>query len=377
MRRILRSVGSALISVLIFLIFLEIGCFIAIKAGWLDVELPSYSLSGTDWFWKTISPDFGPWHEPNDEMHHRKQCFDVTYNSNSFGMRDAEVSQIGGEHRVVVLGDSFVEGWGIDYGKRFTEILEQKNNVELLNFGTAGGFGSTQSYVLYKTLASAFSHDAVIFAILPDNDFSDDTPDDRLLSGKGTGRPYLVGDYPNFTLTYPTGDFEQDRKQAQAFETLMEEFWTTYRVLKYYHKYFRKLYRRSTEKKRGEAGHYYSGYYDYIDKQFDRVQYAIEQIKEIAGPRPMLVVTIPRRADFTRAEETQSIPPIRKDLTALSEALGLTYIDLMIGMDGSGTFDSYFHSCDGHWSEKGHAKAADIISGWGYFAPKGNYTRER
>jgi hypothetical protein len=123
MRRFIRAVSSGLISVGVFLIFLEIGSFVAIKAGWFDVELPGYSLSGSDFFWKIINPNFGVWHEANDTMAHRGRCYDVTYKSNSLGMRDNEIAKVARGHRVVVLGDSFVDGWGVDFGQRFTETL--------------------------------------------------------------------------------------------------------------------------------------------------------------------------------------------------------------------------------------------------------------
>lgn len=366
MRSLARAAGSALIFIVIFLVFLEIGCFIAVKAGWFRVQLPSYSLASSEWFWKASNPNFGVWHQPNGEMHHQRNCFDVYYNSNSFGMRDADVPLTGKPHRAVVLGDSYVEGVGVDYGKRFTEILEQKKHVELLNFGTSGGFGSTQSYVLYKTLASKFSHDAVIFLILPDNDFIDDTASERDLGPKGQWRPFLIGNYPNYQIRYPARDYEP--KHIGRNDEVLEDFWLTYRVVKYFNEYFKALARRNSMKRDGQQGPRFSGYYDYSRDQFLRLRYAIEQAKAIAGQRPMLVATIPRPSDFERAEEEDAVPPIRKDLAALSEDVGFTYIDLMPAMADGEEIATYFHDCDGHWSEKGHAKAAEILSAWDYFS---------
>jgi hypothetical protein len=367
MKRFLRSVGPFLVSTSVFLVTFEAGSFISIKAGWIEVRLPGYSLSGSDFFWKTVNPDFGVWHEPNDSMAHRTQCFDVTYTSNSFGMRDDETAKLGDHNRVVVLGDSFVEGWGVDYGKRFTDILEQKEDVEHLNFGTAGGFGSTQSYVLYKSFASDFSHDAVIFAILPDNDFGDDTPRPDDLAPGGRWRPFLVGSYPDYVLSYPAQSFHPNMRTDRRIEVFMEEFWVTYRVVKYYAEYFREVTKQNAANSDDRKARRHAGYYDYSEEQFLRLKYAIEQIKTIAGSRPMLIVTIPRHSDFERAIETGTAPPIRTALTALSAGLGVTYVDLMIDMGESPGFERYFHDCDGHWSNKGHAKAAEIIGEWKYF----------
>lgn len=370
MRRFANIAGSLLLSVVVFLVTLEAGCFIAIKAGWFDLELPDYSLDGVNWFWKVVNPDFGVWHEPNDRMHHEKRCFDVTYRSNAFGMRDAETPMSGETHRVVVLGDSFVEGWGVGDDARFTEVLERATGIEHLNFGTSGGFGSTQSYVLYKTLASRFSHDAVIFAILPDNDFADDTPSAEDLGPDGLWRPFLVGTYPDYVLSYPDREFEPEKHDIRAVRVLLSQFWITSRVFDYFNAYFRELARQRhlAGASGGQDRNDYSGYFDYGKEHFQRLRYAIERIKAIAGDRPMLVVTIPRQADYRRMVETKSEPPVRKDLRALAERLGITYIDLMTDMAKDAGLDGYFRDCDGHWSEKGHAKAAEIIGRWSYYA---------
>lgn len=374
MKRIAKTIGSLAISGLVFLVMLEAGCFIAVKAGWLDVELPGYSFDESNWFWKITNADVGVWHEPNDTMHHEKQCFDVTYTSNAFGMRDKDVPMESKERRVVVLGDSFVEGWGVKDAARFTNVLEHRFGIGHLNFGTSGGFGSTQSYVLYKTLGSRFSHDAVIFAVLPDNDFADDTPSEEDLGPNGRWRPFLVGTYPDYTLTYPARDFSPDRRIHRSFQVLMSEFWITSRVFTYYSAYFRELEKQKKLKTgadgSGEDDNYFSGYFDYGAEQFGRLKYAIERIKEIAGTRPVLVVTIPRPADYRRVTETNSEPPIRRDLRALSDTLGITYIDLMTGMPQDENLARYFHECDGHWSEQGHAKVAEIVGGWRYFTPQ-------
>lgn len=366
MKGFMRGLKSLLVTTVVFLVLLEAGCFIAIKAGWFPVELPGYTLSGSGWFWRILSPDFGVWHEANDYMIHERQCFNVTYRSNSFGMRDAEVAKEADGHRVVVLGDSFVEGWGVEYGERFTELIERDKKVELLNFGTAGGFGSTQSFVLYKTLASKFSHTAVIFAVLPDNDFKEDEPPSGEVDSGGRWRPMLVGTYPNYQLTYPSPIFSPATRFDQRIEYFMEQFWITYRVVKYYHSYFKNMYKSYNDPRRPK-GTAYAGYYDYNQEQFDRLRYSIEQIKALAGPRPMLVVTIPRQSDFRRAEGSLGEPPLRKDLAKLAADLGVTYFDLMIGMGETDNFDGYFHTCDGHWSSKGHTKAAEIVGKWNYF----------
>ncbi len=167
------------------------------------MEKPGYSFDSVrKRFWADVNKDFGIWHEPFSQYHHRKSCFDVYYHANSYGARDKERQRVSSQPRVVVLGDSFIEGYCLTDGKRLTDLLENDSGTEYLNFGTAGHFGTTQYYLLYKTLAKSFSHDGVLIGILPDNDFFDNDFEKGKLVHAHRYRPYFVGKYPNYQLIY-------------------------------------------------------------------------------------------------------------------------------------------------------------------------------
>jgi hypothetical protein len=66
--------------------------------------------------------------------------FNVDFRINSLGVRDDEDSMISPE--VIVLGDSHAMGWGIEQDKTFSEIIERKSGLKVLNcsvssYGTA------------------------------------------------------------------------------------------------------------------------------------------------------------------------------------------------------------------------------------------------
>ncbi len=224
----LKTLREWAIVALLSLVAVEVAFQAAVRLGVVHFPLPSYSLANVAPFWRVISPDFGVWHPPNATYRHRKTCFDVTYTSNSHGMRDAEVSLTSPMSRVAVIGDSFVEGWGIDDGRRFTERLQALTTSEHLNFGVSGSFGTTQAFLLYRTLAARFDHQAVIFSILPGNDFVDDTAPPRELAADAVRRrPYLVGDYPNYELLRPNS-FGSPRRWEDTINTYLDEFWLTW-----------------------------------------------------------------------------------------------------------------------------------------------------
>jgi lysophospholipase L1-like esterase len=121
------------------------------------------------------------------------------------------------------------------------------------------------------------------------------------------------------------------------------------------------------ERKKGSFKPLRSFYFDYTPEDFDRLRYAIEQIKALAGDRPMLIVTIPFETDFPRTAVSPEPPPLRRDLAALADRLGITYVDLLEHM-GEGR-ERYFLGCDPHWSEAGHQLVADVIARWSFYRP--------
>lgn len=96
--------------------------------------------------------------------------FEVSYTINSYGLRDKEFSlaKPSGEFRILALGESNVFGQGINYGYRFTEIIENCfKNVEVINMGV-WGFGIDQSYLELKRQGFQYSPDLVILFVIAD-----------------------------------------------------------------------------------------------------------------------------------------------------------------------------------------------------------------
>lgn len=57
--------------------------------------------------------------------------FNTTYHVNSMGMRDDEESLA--EPEIVVVGDSFAMGWGVEQDETFAQIIERETNMSVLN----------------------------------------------------------------------------------------------------------------------------------------------------------------------------------------------------------------------------------------------------
>ncbi len=358
-----RKAAHVILAFALGLLLLESLLFASIRIGLLDVRTPSFSLSNArSRFWIDVDPVVGVWHAPGSSYHHIDSCFDLHYRANAYGARDRERSIHSDEPRIVVLGDSFVEGWGVARGNRFTDRLERRTGIEHLNFGTAGTFGPTQYYLLYQSRAAAFDHDAVLVGLYPANDFTDDDLEYGQAYFAHRYRPYLWGDYPDYELFYFRPNLAEGTRALAGMKLLrntLRECSSIYNTISYA-KTLTKLQRAVRRTGRSGRSASMSRYYTFSDEEFSRMRYAIEQIVEQAGTRPITLFTVPGARDLRRYDGKTT--PLAERLGDLCESIGVTYVDLLDCMSRRQTdHDALFLECDGHWNALGHALAADCL----------------
>lgn len=112
---------------------------------------------------------------------------------NALGLRDQEVGRLGGAEgpndRVLVLGDSFVWGWGVDEADTFATRMESLDSRrDVVNMGVAG-YSTDQEVLLYERLGSTLPHSRVLLVF-----YSDD------LFGNAVGVNYLRYSKPRFAV---------------------------------------------------------------------------------------------------------------------------------------------------------------------------------
>ena len=328
--------------------------FVAWNLHIIKLVAPSYSFRNVYSRFLIHNPVFGVWHEPNTVFRHKKRCFDVTYTTNSIGARDIERSRRSSADRIVLLGDSFIEGWGVGDPERLSNRLEKQLGLEVLNFGASGHFGPTQYYLLYETLAKEFDHSTVMIGILPDNDFKDD---DIKYSKTGVYRndyrPYFG--VPDYQLVYSNpNNFNQIETSGDHVSRFLQEF--TFSYLQ-----FRTIARQLSSPFSVQEREY-SGYFDYTPEQLNRLYFVLSKIKGAAAGKRIIVFTIPRLNDFRRLNAVAEDPPLIESISKICADLGIEYFDLIKPMKQAvPDFESFFLECDGHWNGTGNQTAGDII----------------
>lgn len=347
-------------------VLLEFFSFIYIKFINTNIQMPSYSFVNVNSkFWTFNDKHFGVWHNPSSTYFHKKPCFEATYTSNAFEMRDRERTKESAQPRVAILGDSFIEGWGNKDEDRLSNLLEASTGREVLNFGTSGGFGTIQEWLQYKYTVKQFRHDVVLLGILPRNDFEDNSIEFYELQDTHEYRPFLEGEYPNYKLVYPVKTLPHpSRFQAfiKSVDLTLQEWSCFYRVTIYLHDFkiedMKLVPKWQPDNSSDPSGG--SMYYSVQDKEWNIMRYSLEQLVAEAAPRKVIFFTIPAYQDFEHYDGTT--PPLAKKLQELAERTGATYVDLMPAMVARGVnYPDLYFSCDKHWNAFGNAVAAYIL----------------
>ena len=342
------------VSILLAAVFLEVAIRCLVYGGVLSVPAPPPAHST---LWDPAHSEFGVWHHPHATAVHTRQEFSVVYRTNSIGARDVERKRDSDHSRVVVLGDSFIEGWGVSEAQRLTNLLETSTGLEHLNFGMSH-FGPYQSLLVYRNLAKKYSHDGLIVGVLPLNDFwdLDYKAAQTALRYEYRFRPYLLGDYPQ----YERFDYR---------EPTLRRF---FRRRLYTFNAFNMLYRKLSTKKRHDVDEiavnsgkrFPSYYYDLGEEHFNLLRYCIERMVEEADGKRVAVVLIPVFNDFMRFHQTKQRPLMENLQELAASHPSLRIVDLLPSMyqqTENRKFKAYFRTHDYHWNEYGNKVASHIV----------------
>jgi len=105
--------------------------------------------------------------KPNVQVLATTSDFSIIYKINSHGLRDKEYDfkKPKNKIRILAVGDSLTFGEGVEYGDRFTEIIEKSfSNVEVINCGVPG-YGLDQILIQFAADGIKYSPDFVIIFI--------------------------------------------------------------------------------------------------------------------------------------------------------------------------------------------------------------------
>ena len=316
---------------------------------------------------RTERESWGVWRKSNYTARQVSPCYNVEIVSNEIGARDKSFKTIE-KNSIFLLGDSFAEGWGVNYTDTSQYLIEKNTSKNILNFGSGGNFGPLQKFLIYKHFKNDFDHDGIIIYVLPANDFTDN---DLMFWNKPHNkfrfRPYYSLD-ANPMIPF----YFQESEKRDSFVTksdkkikmsnfkgfIVDNFWTS-NVLR--------TIKILNESKINTVSGFksFAGYYDNEQRLFKNFIVAYEEIARISDNREILFVIIPDINDIRRHKYSETPKLYKKhewyiSLTNLNQKYRTYIVDLLEFIPED--YSSLFHSCDGHWSIKGNQWSAEIIS---------------
>ena len=145
---------------------------------------------------------------PDDEFHHLIRLNNYGLNGPQYTLaKPADV------FRVVIVGDSFAQGWQVPREDGFPWLLDRaltasaSHRVEVINL-SVDAYGTDRELLLYALLGWQFQPDLVILAMYTGNDIQDNAIDlEQVRYGRRLNRPFFTLDDGTLTLhASPTFD---------------------------------------------------------------------------------------------------------------------------------------------------------------------------
>jgi lysophospholipase L1-like esterase len=161
-------------------------------------------------------PLFGWSKKPNSTVRNVTREYETTERLNSKGLRGPEYpyDKAEDEYRILILGDSFAEGYTVEFQELFSENLKKKLNAreerhyEVINSGTRG-YSTVQELLFFKHEGRRYRPDLTVLMFY-ENDVWDNTQNIR----KNRLRPFykLIDNRPrlmNFPVPLPASGKEK------------------------------------------------------------------------------------------------------------------------------------------------------------------------
>ena len=329
-----------------------------------------------DNYW-TEKEIWGAWHEKNFQTSHKKKCFDVIYKTNEVGARDTSFKDLKKENNIILLGDSFAEGYGVNKNQMFEKKIEEVLNRDLLNFSSSKDFGLIQYFIIYEKLASNYSHDTIIVSFLPNNDFKDNDyiyykkNKFDFVNNQKRFRPYYKKINKQFEIIYPNN--EKQLIKRDFFKFFKKYFWSsnTLRTIKfiYISKKINEIKKKTTKtiKVEDKNSFHITDYYFTPLYQQEAIIFFIKNFIEKFSDKKIILFTIPLYEDYEIIKKDDYRKKIYwwKTLKEFEKEYdNFNFFDLIDYANDEYKEFFFPNKCDGHWNGKGHKWAGEVISNY-------------
>jgi hypothetical protein len=191
---------SLLINLLLIAASILFALFLSEVALRLIGFKPLYVSPERDRFWKYDSL-LGWAHQPGQEGIFETPQFRTVVRINENGLRDRTRSyeRQNDSERILVLGDSFAWGYGVEESERFSQLMEEELGIEVINAGISG-YSTDQEFLWYKNEGIKYESDLVVL-VIAGNDVGDN--EQQLVSTIYYKPKFVIEDGQLILTNYP------------------------------------------------------------------------------------------------------------------------------------------------------------------------------
>jgi lysophospholipase L1-like esterase len=304
------------------------------------------------------------------------------------GLRDrrSRYDKPPGTFRVLLVGDSFVEGVQVQEWETVARQLEAILNrdptqpVEVINAGVAA-YGTAQQLLFYEKDLERYQPDLVVLFFFPWNDVKNNSyrleiPDRRLSKAL---KPYFELE-DDGTLTLIPGP--PPRSPAPIIGALRECCWL-YNVIEggVFSRLGPQFVREDIEVVGGAVTPFRGLYTVGQDKEWQQAWAITTALlarfrdQTVGRGVPFAIASVPgwevdldywhQRIGGSQRSRQQMDPDLpERRLGEVADGLGVPYIDLLPRMREAAVHgrNSFYYEVDGHWSAAGHAFVAEVVA---------------
>jgi GDSL-like Lipase/Acylhydrolase family len=317
---------------------------------------------------------------PGAHGRQRHPEFEVPYDINTLGLRDREISREKppGTKRILFLGDSFTEGWGVTEAERFTSQLRTlvdasglRTPWQIINAGVSG-YSPLLEYLYLKNAGVALEPDLVI-ECFDMSDLFDDIQFTKQAEFAVNGEPVAVPVAPLLQAgSFPTN-------LLIPFKTLLREHVETYGFVRRRLNYYRTVTELTDDVLGDLRVDKYGVFREELGPQDDRAWSAsygyLLRMQDLLSSRgidfwitvhPYGLQVSPREwpgRKFLRFKAGQVYSPRPQELVAdFARRHGIPVINMVQDFrDASQTVFPLYYNTDGHWRAAGHRVAAAAL----------------
>ena len=315
-----------------------------------------------------VSPFAGRWRLPN--RHEQVvNCSGDTLrrHSNELGAADDPFAGDTAANQVMVLGDSYMEGYMVNPADRLSTRLTKQTGVRHLNFAI-NGTSPINYWQTYRQFKDSVAHKAVLVGLLPANDFQDYTGDKLYTQiDFPIYRPYWTADDK---LAYSLANIRQSigavgRTRASLLQTID----SVYHVLTWRQKaqvhFVAHSYLAQTlihlSYKRAAVDPKRTTYATFTDTEWKVLTHSLDELKKDAAGKSVVFVSLPIELDV-KALRAGADNKFDRQMRAFCQQRGIGFVSLVpYALAYKGNLADLYVPCDGHWTAKGEAWAAACL----------------